>query len=228
MMNVQTSAVITVGDGRGFVVEARPRTFPFTGRKPLVVTAAHCLPRQPPAHAASYLYERTYGNLLGALGEKPHVWAECLFADPVADIAVLGEPDNQELDEQADAYQELTEAAGALPIGAAPEKTISSLPDPRGDQDEFRDAVSKLGEPVTIPAWVLSLDQEWLAVAVRYWCGPLILVSDSTVVVGGMSGSPIVDSAGFAIGALSTGNGPNPRLTYDLPGWLLAGFDGSH
>lgn len=206
------------------MVEARRRNFPFTGRERLVVTAAHCLPRQPPAHAASYLHERTYENLLGALGEKPHVWAECLFADPVADIAVLGEPDNQELDEEADTYEELTEAAGALPIGAAPEKTISSLPDPDADPDVFGDMVRKLGEPVTIPAWVLSLDQEWLAIAVRYWCGPLIVVSDSAVVVGGMSGSPIVDAAGFAIGALSTGNGPNPRLTYDLPGWLLARY----
>ena len=35
------------------------------------------------------------------------VWAECLFADPVADIAVLGVPDEQYLS---------SEAAGDVPI----------------------------------------------------------------------------------------------------------------
>jgi hypothetical protein len=63
----------------------------------LVVTAAHCLPHFPPCHGASYLEERTYGKLLGPLGDKPTVWAECLCADPIADIAVLGSPDNQAL-----------------------------------------------------------------------------------------------------------------------------------
>jgi len=41
----------------------------------------------------SYTEERTYPNLLGPLGKtEPMVWAECLFGDPVADIAILGQP----------------------------------------------------------------------------------------------------------------------------------------
>jgi quinol monooxygenase YgiN len=55
----------------------------------VVVTAAHCLPKLPPAHAAAYWQERPYANLLGRLDcGKTKVYAECLFADPVADIAV--------------------------------------------------------------------------------------------------------------------------------------------
>jgi hypothetical protein len=90
------NAVITVGDGRGFVVEGERETR-------LIITAAHCLPSFPLCHGASYLEERTYQALLGPLGEKPTVWTECLFVDPIADIAVLGQPDNQdELYDQGD------------------------------------------------------------------------------------------------------------------------------
>ena len=95
-MNIERS-VITVGPngGRGFVVEGWPDRY--------VITAAHCLPALPPAHAMSYVSERTYGELLGPLGEKPTIMAECAFADPVSDIAVLSEPDGQVWDE-AEAY----------------------------------------------------------------------------------------------------------------------------
>lgn len=51
----------------------------------------------------------TYKNFLGPLGGKRQVWAECLFVDPIADIAVFGTPDTQDLYEQADAYDELTQ-----------------------------------------------------------------------------------------------------------------------
>jgi len=73
-----TSSVVTVGDGRGFVIEDNRH-------KRLVITAAHCLPHFPPCHGTSYTEERTYKKLLAPLKAKPTVWAECLFADPIAD-----------------------------------------------------------------------------------------------------------------------------------------------
>jgi hypothetical protein len=55
--------------------------------------------------------------VLSELGGNTPVWATCLFADPIADIAVLGSPDTQELGEQAAAYDRLIGAATQLAIG---------------------------------------------------------------------------------------------------------------
>jgi hypothetical protein len=77
-------AVVKVGGGRGFIVKRADDQ--------VVITAAHCLPFFPPAHPMSYLQERTFEALLGPLGTKPTVWAECKFVDPIADIAVLSSP----------------------------------------------------------------------------------------------------------------------------------------
>ncbi len=54
------SGVITVGHGRGFVVEG-------AGER-LVITAAHCLPSLPPALPSFGLEARTYGPLLARRG----------------------------------------------------------------------------------------------------------------------------------------------------------------
>jgi len=57
------SGVITVGHGRGFVVEG-------AGER-LVITAAHCLPSLPLALPSFGLEARTYGPLLARRGEEP-------------------------------------------------------------------------------------------------------------------------------------------------------------
>lgn len=94
-----TDAIIQVGaGGRGFLME--------TGRSPLVITAAQCLPHLPPSpgrHISSY----GYANLLGPLGAAPTIWAECLFVDPIADVAVLCEPGSERIDEW-DAFDTFT------------------------------------------------------------------------------------------------------------------------
>jgi len=200
-----TKAVVKVGDGRGFIIGHRVELRDFRGKRVflnrrLVVTAAHCLPLFPPCFAASYLHERTYKNLLGALdAHKPNVWAECLFVDPVADVAVLGSPDGQELYEQSEAYEGLTDEAPALRIGKA-----------------FREG----------PAWVLSLDGRWRPCIVMHRGGRLMFKNPSVLIKGGMSGSPILDDNAAAIGVVCLGtdrdvSGPNPRLEHDLPGWVL-------
>jgi Trypsin-like peptidase domain len=206
-----TNAVLRVGDGRGFIIEAK--------HKRLVLTAAHCLPTFPPTHPASYLGERTYPNLLGPLGETElTVWAECLFADPLADIAILGSPDGQALWDQAEAYDALTEDKPALRIADA---------------------------PTSGRAWLLSLAGEWNPCRITrfeddhpFALGAALRIEDATAGIhGGMSGSPILTDDGAAVGLVSvsagvgtpegtdeavhTGGGPNPRLFDDLPGWLL-------
>ena len=187
------SGVITVGDGRGFVVEG-------AGER-LVITAAHCLPSLPPALPAFGLEARTYGPLLSRRGEEPRAWAVCRFVDPIADIAVLGPPGNPHADE----YKALMETASALSIGGS------------------------LRNPVNfwVPARLLSLDgRRWFSCTVRHFGGPLWVTHAAEVIRDGMSGSPIVTEIGTAIGVVCTAaapweGGPNPRLSHNLPGWLL-------
>ena len=120
----RSRSILRVGGGRGFVIENNGRRF--------VITAAHCLTAPvsvrrdmaskgatlPPAHGASYSEERIYPRLLGPLGKKPRVSAECLFVDPVADLAVLGPVDGQELYDEALAYEKLVGALDPLPLGS--------------------------------------------------------------------------------------------------------------
>jgi hypothetical protein len=103
-----TASVLQVGDGRGFLVEVANQYFDYPEK--LIMTAAHCLPEMPPCHTGMYLHEKTYSNLVGPLGEKPSLTVECLFADPISDLAVLGGPDDQELYKQCEAYEEFVES----------------------------------------------------------------------------------------------------------------------
>jgi hypothetical protein len=187
------SAIITVGAGRGFVVGGH------------VITAAHCLPFFPPCMSASNTEERTYESLLAPLGGEPRVWAECLFVDPIGDIAVLGTPDGQELWAEASSWSGLVESESVTPL-----------------------SIAKPGEE----GWLLSLDGVWFRCSVQCQeCGPLWLSDLEGRIVGGMSGSPVISAAGAAIGIVcvsaesssgqSMHHGPNPSLTRNLPGWFL-------
>ncbi len=135
------------------------------------------------------------------------MWAECLFADPVADIAVLGAPDNQQLDKEAEAFEKLVSNCRPLPIGKAQD----------GD------------------GWMLSLDNHWVRTRVAVW-GSWNGSLEIGPTEGGQSGSPILARSGQAIGMIVVGgetqNGKtgqttnersagNPILTCGLPGWLL-------
>jgi len=221
MMPIDTNAIVTVGGGRGFVTEG--------ARDRYVITAAHCLSNLPPPHGMSYLHERTYSKLLGPIGGECTVWAECLFADPVADIAVLGAPDNQELSEQADAYEGLAEAVTPLRIADPPPPTISPAEEQSYHSflsaEERSSGVFRERMRGTSPARVVSLDRRLLSCTIDYTAissGLLIKEEATERIVGGMSGSPILADDGSAIGivCLSSG-GPHPRLTSCLPGWLL-------
>jgi hypothetical protein len=204
-------AILRVDQGRGFVVEDREEVLPWpVPREPrervfcdrrLVITAAHCLPYLPkPAEQLGG--DATFRNLLGALGSsKPKVWAECLFADPIGDVAVLGVPDSQSLEEQADAYEELMSSVPALRVKKARRKE---------------------------QAWVLGLDGEWISVRTD-WIGQRLWLD--LVPKPGMSGSPVVASSGAAIGLLSQGakdddrrlralGGGQPVFWDCLPQWL--------
>jgi Trypsin-like peptidase domain len=195
-----TRAVVKVGDGRGFIIGH--------GIGLLVVTAAHCLPKIPPAHPARYLVEHTYGNLLGELDGDPKVCAECRFCDVMSDLAILGEPDGQELCDEYDAWLEFIENRPAFTVGDIAQSSGV----------EFVEGKPVRSAIIETPVWVLQLDGRWTRGRASHWGGPLIL-SDDTRISSGMSGSPIVTEDGKAVGVVSTGS-MNPRLLGDLPMWL--------
>lgn len=192
-------AVVNVGDGRGFVVRGKDED------DRLIITAAHCLPSFPPCAMFSFTEERTYASLVGQIGAEATVWAECLFADPIGDIAILGPPDNQSLFEQWDEYNSMLDDVPPLSISDAPSNGT---------------------------AWLLSLDCRWTRCEIeRFGDGPL-WIAQAEDIAGGMSGSPILAADGAAIGVVCTGShsgkdavctegGPNPVLTRNLPGWFL-------
>jgi hypothetical protein len=195
-LDVLTRSIIKVGDGRGFVIDGEADR--------LIITAAHCLPFFPPCISFSDLHERTYRELLAPIGEEPIVWTECLFVDPISDIAILGPPDSQELSNEWEQYDELVDPLDPISVADAPEDT---------------------------PAWLLSLDKHWRQCMVRHVGGPLWLYDAKDGIHAGMSGSPVLLGDGSAIGVvcvaggidprLYTEGGPNPRLMSNLPGWCL-------
>jgi hypothetical protein len=170
-------AVLRVGEGRGFVVARKLER--------LVITAGHCLKRLPPSHTGSDYKKRTF-KILGPLDAKPTVWAECLFVDLIADLAVLGAPDSCGMSDENKQYEALTRAMTPLRIAKAGEDT---------------------------QAFLLSLDLRWFACHVHHSGGPLWISQANTV--GGMSGSPIIDKYGRAIGLVCTGS--ESETDYDGP-----------
>jgi hypothetical protein len=151
---------------------------------------------------AAYIDERTYQNLLGPLGSEPNVWAECLFVDPVADLAILGSPDDQALWEQANAYRLLVKSATPISIADAPEQGHGRM---------------------------LSLDGEWFQCTVQIINdGPLWISKTAQPIAGGMSGSPIVLEDAAAIGVVCSADvSTNPikvPVIHALSEFSQAGF----
>ena len=202
-------AVLKVGNGRGFVMEIGLGS---NGMTRIVITAAHCLEGLPPAMTFAAAEDKTYHNLLGPIdSEDLLVAAECLFADPVADLAVLGEPDTEVFYEEAEAFVEFMETATILPI-------------------------SSRIQTAEMPGYLLSLDGQWnpCTLTLRHGStgsGVLWVKDAHEGICGGMSGSPILLDDGTALSLVCTADGapgsvhreggPMPLLAHALPAWLV-------
>jgi hypothetical protein len=179
------SCVIRVSDGQGFVAR--------TPEGLVVVTAAHCLPSLPPAHLVSSKSERTYANILGPLGAEPSVWAECLFADPVADIVLLGEPDGQSLPDECERY-----------LAFLQQYEVVKIVDGEPDQS----------------VRMRSPSGGWFKARGRHSSKAIYIDNEEQNVEDGMSGSPILSDSG-AVALVSTGGFREPALAACLPSWAL-------
>jgi hypothetical protein len=214
------NSVVKVGDGRGFVVLRRMkvpqeirrqvrgglRMVKFVEQR-LIVTAAHCLSATIPCVSSPDSSQRIVKGLGTLDASKSDIWGECMFADPVADIAVIGEPDNQQFDEQADAYNDLVESVSVLSIG----------------------------EAESGPGWMLSIDRKWTPATLEVFSNIYGTSLATGPTKAGQSGSPILNSIGKAVGVVAIGgetigtegrkdaedNGPQPMLTHHLPAWLV-------
>jgi hypothetical protein len=212
-------ALLRVGDGRGFVVGSGDR---------FVITASHCLPELPPCHCGSYPEERTF-RVLGPLSaEACTITAECLFVDPVADLAVLGLPDMEVFEDDSKAYQALVQAATSLPIAELPLAP---------EQMKLPSGEVIFGPPrARTSAWVRALDGTWFRIEITAGTRALAIINGERNIASGMSGSPIVLDSGAAVGVVcSSGEDqtgqmtispPNPFLVQQLPGWLLRAITG--
>jgi hypothetical protein len=199
-------SVVRVGDGRGFVVH--------TGRDNYVITAAHVLPFLPPAHLGRYLNEETYQHLIGPHDARPSVTAACVFVDPVADLAVLGPPDNQELFDECEVYEAFTAFLPPFDIAPPPPRSrvrVGSIP--------AEVPPNFVPQHVSFPARLLSLEGAWIDCQATNYGGPLVIRPED-IVVPGMSGSPLISATGAALGVINMNNVAS-CLTDGLPGWLL-------
>jgi hypothetical protein len=234
--------MLSVNGGRGFVIEENDER--------LVITAAHCLTAPvtvrgklankgttlPPAHGGSDPEERTYPRLLGPLGGKQSVLAECVFVDPVADLAVLGPVDRQELPDDAMAYENLVEALDPVPLGSLTfryRRHPPSILTVNGRKVKDKGFVEPMPTAESV-ACLPALNGHWFRCRVTSR-GRSLWISDADEDIrGGMSGSPIISPALQAIGVVcisasvggkgSRGGGPNPLLAAQLPGWLADGL----
>jgi hypothetical protein len=144
-----------------------------------------------------YLHESTYHLLIGLLGAKPSITASRYFADPVADITVLGAPDNQSLGDECGQYDAFVEA---LPPMTSP-RGRPFLP----SKSPSRRTCSRSTAPgPTSPPAIR---------AARFGSSPKLTVN-------GMSGSPLISTTGAAIGVASINN-IAACLVNGLPGWLV-------
>lgn len=202
-----TDAVVqNSSGGRGFIVGLRSR---------FVITASHCLPRLPAADPGAYLVERTFQNLLGPLGGTCDVWAECVCVDPVADLAVFAAPNAQAFPAEAGNYGALVAQRTPLRVADLPmERKPTTQPGVDSDAATLDPAEWKG------PGRLLALDGQWFDCRLRATGRSLWIEEKAQAFAGGMSGSPIVDLDGAAVGVLCS-SGANPLLVRQLPGWLL-------
>jgi hypothetical protein len=190
--------------GRGFIAG--------TGIDRYVVTAAHCAPLEqlPRPHLANSSSELAFKGMIGRLSSKRQtIWAELCVFGLTDDVAVFAAPDAQDLPDQNAQYERFTNAATMIGIGRPPSLSAPINGKPRRGR----------------PHGCSRSTANWRSCVVHSTGRFLSITSGARgIIEGGMSGSPIIDTYGAAIGLVSTGDyslNRHPSLMDCLPPWLL-------
>jgi hypothetical protein len=131
----------------------------------------------------------------------------------VADLAVLCEPDNEEVDDEGGAYVKLTDNATPFKLGR--------LRFRRPRVRLFDGSMIRGKRKATSKAWMLTLDGKWFSCHIAVYDRALWIQDAAEPVHSGMSGSPIILLDGSAVGVVCVDSGPNPFLLANLPAWLV-------
>jgi hypothetical protein len=168
-----------------------------------ILTAAHCL--EWDGRGGMVLGDHFLETIITADGKELLTEVRC--AEPCADIAVLGVPDNQTFYDEAEALEEWCEQTTPVSLRTTP--VPHSYPN-----DEF------------LIVHFQNLAGGWMSGRVaRYGlpleedAGSVVLQCQGGELVSGMSGSPIVDDAGGLVGVISNGTkeGSMPVAFWALP-----------
>jgi S1-C subfamily serine protease len=129
---------------------------------------------------------------------------QVVAAEPVADIAVLAEPNNQAYYHEADAFRKFCKATAGVLIRS------EELP---------------LDEPVNVH--ILTHENEWIAASATRLPGGIVSIDSKSPIRGGTSGGPVVDDSGHLVGVISHASegdqdcvGAIPVVFQALPRWL--------
>ncbi len=167
----------------------------------VILTAAHCVS-----------FETDGGMVLGdyhieeVLTNKGLIKASVIAVEPVLDIAVLGQPDNQALAREADKFDDFCENTTHVPISL-------ELMHPGSSRS----------------LWVYGKESKWIELSGEVFGDPeteppMIWVNwaDHSLQPGD-SGSPIVNEDGELISVFSNGDntGHQPIVNLALPAWVL-------
>lgn len=186
-----------------------------------VLTATHCIEWDGDAGMA--LGEHYLEPVLTSVGSRFNL--EPAAADPIADIAVLVAPDNQQFGDDCEAFEAWIDSVDPVPLSRAFERWCSPVPVVGAEQSFIVHCLTHAG------GWVHGK-------ATRRYIkphGPRAWVTFEEPIRSGTSGGPIVDDAGLLVGIVSFSNevstgscdGAQPVAAYALPAWVLAASGGA-
>ena len=174
-----------------------------------ILTAAHCVPWSGDGRMP--LGDFFLVKIITADGSR--LTGQVVAVEPVSDIAVIGSPDDQTFYKEAVAFDEFAESVQGLPLC--------------GDEFPF-------GQD--FPIYIFTHLGTWLSGKANQWAdnAPTLGVETDQGIVGGTSGSAIVNDCGEVVAVVSTfggvptregksecaDTGSNPRPCQSLPVWV--------